>query len=158
MPLAFQNKKWVWLNDLPAKRKTEEVSKEVAEYGFGPFHMGAAWLREHYWCYLQKILKSYVWVESPNTLNSPVWRSACEFPVSLWEFVSPETANVLIMNAETVTEIRMRPSQTTHACIIEMSHDQVDVELPPLFAGFAAELLGATELPLQVHWSCLGLP
>jgi hypothetical protein len=38
------------------------------------------------------------------------------------------------MNAETVAEIRRR-----HVCIIEIKHEYVDVELPPLPAGFASE-------------------
>jgi hypothetical protein len=59
----------------------------------------------------------------------------------------PETSNIFIINAETFVEIRMRHSRTTHACIIETDHDQSDVELPALPAGFAAELLAAAGAP-----------
>jgi hypothetical protein len=43
---------------------------------------------------------------------------------------------------------RQLPSgRATHARITEIGHDQVDVELPPLAAGFAAELLAAAGAP-----------
>jgi hypothetical protein len=61
--------------------------------------------------------------------------------------LGPDKSNILIINADTVTEIRMRYNRTTHACIVEMGHDHVDVELPPLPAGFAAELLAAAGAP-----------
>jgi hypothetical protein len=60
------------------------------------------------------------------------------------KLLGPETCNILIINAETVAEIRTRHSRTTHPCIIEIHHDRVDVELP---AGFATELLAATGAP-----------
>jgi hypothetical protein len=59
-----------------------------------------------------------------------------------FKLLDPETSNVLIVNAETVTEIRMRHSRTTRARITEIGHVQVDVVLRPLApslpAGFAA--------------------
>jgi hypothetical protein len=69
----------------------------------------------------------------------------------------------LIINAETVAEIRMRLSRTIHAWILEIGYDEVDVELPPLRAGFAAELIAAAGAPasgvLWVSiWSGASLP
>jgi hypothetical protein len=64
-----------------------------------------------------------------------------------FKLLGPETSTFLIINAETVAEIRMRHCRTTHACITETGHDQVDVELPPLPAGFAAELLKGAVAP-----------
>jgi hypothetical protein len=64
-----------------------------------------------------------------------------------FKLLSPETSNVSITNIEAVVEISMRDSRTTRACIIEICHDQVVVELPPfappLPAGLAAELIAA---------------
>jgi hypothetical protein len=57
----------------------------------------------------------------------------------------------------------MEHSRITFVCIIEIGHDQVDVELPPLAAGFVAELLAAAGAPasgvLEVNvWSGVSLP
>jgi hypothetical protein len=64
-----------------------------------------------------------------------------------FKLLGPETSNVSITNIESVVEISMRDSRTTRACIIEMGHGQVVVELPPFAppfpAGLAAELIAA---------------
>jgi hypothetical protein len=79
----------------------------------------------------------------------------------------PETSNVLIINAETVIEISMRHCQVTHAYIIEISHVQLDDELPPLAptlpAAFVTESITALAAPasgvLGVNiWSDVSLP
>jgi hypothetical protein len=57
----------------------------------------------------------------------------------------------VIINAEAFVEIRKEHCPTTHACIIETGHDQVNVELPQLLAAFAAELLHRREFLLQVY-------
>jgi hypothetical protein len=64
-----------------------------------------------------------------------------------FRLLGPETSDVRKINEKTVAKIHMRHSQTTHACIFGIGHDQVDGELPPLApilpAGFVAELIGA---------------
>jgi hypothetical protein len=71
--------------------------------------------------------------------------------VMKFKLLCPETSNVLIINAETVAEIRMRYSRKIYACIIEIGHDQVDGELlplpPTLTAGFVAGLTAAAGGP-----------
>jgi hypothetical protein len=65
--------------------------------------------------------------------------------------LGPETSNVLIVNAETVAEIRMCYNRNIHARIAEIGHVWVDVVMPPLTpllpAGFAADLIAAARVP-----------
>jgi hypothetical protein len=61
--------------------------------------------------------------------------------------LDPETHNVLIINTEAIAEIHMRHRRTTPSRVTEGGHVQVDVKLPPLPAGFAAELLAAGGAP-----------
>jgi hypothetical protein len=79
-----------------------------------------------------------------------------------FKLLGPETFNVLIVNVETGAEIRMRHSRTTHARITEIGHDQVDAELPPLPAGFSAELIAKGAPASGVlgvnFWSGISLP
>jgi hypothetical protein len=80
-----------------------------------------------------------------------------------FKLLGHETSNVFIINVETVAEIRMRHSRIIYTWIVEIGHDQVDVELPPLPAGFAAELLPVAGSPascvLRVTiWSGVSLP
>jgi hypothetical protein len=79
-----------------------------------------------------------------------------------FKFRGPETSNVFVKNVETVAEIRMRHNRITYAWIVEIGHDHVDVKLPPLPAGFAAELVAAAgahaSVVLGVNiWSGLSL-
>jgi hypothetical protein len=69
MPLAIQNKIWMLVNDLPVMSETEEVSKKVAEQGW---EGDLIWLLYELPMYLQEILKSEIWVETPNTISSLV--------------------------------------------------------------------------------------
>jgi hypothetical protein len=64
---------------------------------------------------------------------------------------------------KTGAEIRMIDSRTTHACIIEIGHGQVYVDLPALPAELAAELLGTAAAVASgvlgvAIWSGVSLP
>jgi hypothetical protein len=55
------------------------------------------------------------------------------------------------------TKSILKHSRPTHVCIIEIDHNLLDVELPPLTpllpAGFTAELIPAAGTPTQVYWT-----